>query len=66
MMDVRGVRGGWCESGLTWKDEDGLYDDPKNSSRVTVEDDPEGLGLLGKATGGEDDILTRAARRRRV
>lgn len=43
MTDVRGVRGGCGESGLTWKDEDGLYDVPKKSS--CVDEDPECIWL---------------------
>lgn len=43
MTDVRGVRGGCGESGLTWKDEDGLYDVPKKSS--CVDEDSECIWL---------------------
>ena len=41
-------------SGLIWNDEPGLYEAPKKSSRVTVDDECVGLGLLGKDTDEED------------
>ena len=55
------MRGGCEESGLTWYDAVGSYETPKKLSRVTVDDECVGLGLLGKDTDDEDILCDTGA-----